>query len=301
MHSLPALPPLDGLVAMIAAARSGSFSAAAEELGLTHGAVSRRIRAVEVWLGTELFERHGRGVRLTPAGARFVRTVEQAFGSISCAAEQWRPHGGVPTLRLSVVPSFARLWLLPRLRTLQGDPPDLFLDISTEHRLADLRDGGIDLAIRYGAGSWPDLQSTLLFREELIPGAAPVLASRLGRSADPEALLRYPLVHDSDATQWRAWFSGAGVSYRLRPMDRRFEDYDLVLETAAAGVAIALIRLPLASEWVRSGRLSPIGRRSIPNPSAHFAVHRRDTVRAPLQRLIDRLKSLAGQRPGGEK
>jgi LysR family glycine cleavage system transcriptional activator len=293
MHSLPALPPLDGLVTMIAAARSGSFSAAAEELGLTHGAVSRRIRAVEVWLGTDLFERHGRGVRMTPAGVRFVRTVEQAFGSISSAAEQWRPHGGVPTLRLSVLPSFARLWLLPRLLTLQGDPPDLFLDISTEHRLADLRDGGIDLAIRYGAGSWPDLQSTLLFREELVPGAAPALASRL-KSADAKAILRHPLVHDSDASQWRAWFSGVDVSYRLRPMDRRFEDYDLVLETAAAGAAIALIRLPLAGEWVRSGRLSPIGRRSIPNPSAHFAVHRRDNVRAPLQRLIDRLRSLAG-------
>jgi DNA-binding transcriptional LysR family regulator len=190
MHSLPALPPLDGLVAMIAAARGGSFSAAAEELGSTHGAVSRRIRAVEVWLGTDLFERHGRGVRLTPAGVRFVRTVEQAFGSISCAAEQWRPHGGVPTLRLSVLPSFARLWLLPRLLTLQGDPPDLFLDISTEHRLADLRDGGIDLAIRYGAGSWPDLQSTLLFREELVPGAAPALVSRLRGATDPKAILR---------------------------------------------------------------------------------------------------------------
>lgn len=278
---------------MVAAAGTGSFTAAAEELGLTHSAISRRIRAVEVWLGTPLFERHGRGVRLTPAGQRFARTVEQSFDTIVRAAEQWRPHRGVQSVKLSVVPSFARLWLLPRLAVLQGDPPDLFLDVSTEHQLADLREGGVDLAIRYGSGSWPELQATLLFREDLFPVAAPSLASRLGADADARSILKYPLIHDSDASQWRSWFSAAGVTYRPRTMDRRFEDYDLVLEAAAAGVAVALIRLPLASEWMRSGRLRQVARHSIANPSAHFAVVRRGDVRAAVQRLLTRLTTLS--------
>jgi LysR family transcriptional regulator, glycine cleavage system transcriptional activator len=288
---------------MVAAAGTGSFTAAAEELGLTHSAISRRIRAVEVWLGTPLFERHGRGVRLTPAGQRFARTVEQSFDSIVRAAEQWRPHRGVQSVRISVVPSFARLWLLPRLAALQGDPPDLFLDVGTEHQLADLREGGVDLAIRYGAGSWPELQATLLFREELFPVAAPALAARLGANADARAILGHPLIHDSDASQWRSWFAAAGVTYRPRTMDRRFEDYDLVLETAAAGVAVALLRLPLAGEWLRSGRLRRVARPSIANPAAHFAVVRRGEVRPPVQRLLTRLRDLSaapdprGRRP----
>lgn len=293
MHSLPALPPLDGLVAVAVAARSGSFTDAAEELGLSHGAVSRRVQGVEAWLGTALFERHARGTRLTPAGQRFVAAVEQALGTIARAAEPWRQHRGVHTLRISAVPSFARLWLLPRLAILQGTPPDLFLDVTVDHRVVDLRDGDVDLAIRYGAGTWPELQATLLFREHLVPAAAPALAARLGRDVAPKALLQQPLLHDSDASQWRSWFAQAELRYRPRVLDRRFEDYDLVLETAAAGVAVALLRLPLASAWLDAGRLRRVSTRAIDNPAAHFVVHRRGDARPQVQRLISRLVAQA--------
>jgi DNA-binding transcriptional LysR family regulator len=293
MHSLPALPPLDGLLAVVAAARSGSFTDAAEELGLSHGAVSRRVQVVEAWLGTALFERHARGARLTPAGQRFVRSVEQALGTIARAAEQWRPHRGVHTLRISVVPSFARLWLLPRLAALQGSPPDLFLDVTTEHHVVDLRDGEVDVAVRYGAGTWPDLQATLLFREQLVPVAAPALAATLGRNVAPKSILQQPLLHDSDASQWRSWFADAGITYRPRVLDRRFEDYDLVLEAAAAGVAVALLRLPLAAAWLDTGRLRRISTRTLDNPSAHYIVHRRGDLRPQVQQLVARLLAQA--------
>src|SRR5690349_17693009 len=114
-HSLDSLPPLDGLSALIAAADTGSFTAAAEALNITHGSVSRRIAALEAWLGTILFERHGRGVRLTPAGQRFATDARRTLGILSRSADQWRPRRGRPTVRLTAVPSFARLWLIPRL------------------------------------------------------------------------------------------------------------------------------------------------------------------------------------------
>ena len=262
---------------MVAAAGTGSFTAAAEELGLTHSAISRRIRAVEVWLGTPLFERHGRGVRLTPAGQRFARTVEQSFDSIVRAAEQWRPHRGVQSVRISVVPSFARLWLLPRLAALQGDPPDLFLDVGTEHQLADLREGGVDLAIRYGAGSWPELQATLLFREELFPVAAPALAARLGANADARAILEHALIHDSDARVALVFAAAARPIVRAR-------------WTGASRTTISCSRpRPPVWPWRCSaspcrrvaalGPVARVARPSIANPAAHFAVIRRGEVR----------------------
>lgn len=290
---LPPAPPLDSLQVAVVAARAGSFTAAAEALGLTHGAVSRRVRAVEHWLGTPLFERAGRGVALTPEGLRLVRTAEQSFDAISRCADQWRPHRGVMTVNMSVVPSFARLWLLPRMRALQGEPQDLRIDLAVEHGLADVAGGAVDLALRYGGGHWPGLRSHPLLQERLLPVAAPSVAAALGPRAKPEALLRQPLIHDSDASQWRLWLAGAGVTrFRPRSVDRRFEDYDLVLLAAQAGLGIALARLPLAQPWLADGRLVAVSSRSVANPLAHFIVQRVDEDREPVLRLQARLAAL---------
>lgn len=290
-----ASPPLDSLQVAVVAARAGSFTAAAEALGLTHGAVSRRVRSVENWLGTPLFERAGRGVALTPEGLRLVRTAEQSFDAIARCADQWRPHRGVMTVNMSVVPSFARLWLLPRMRVLQGEPQDLRIDLAVEHGLADVAGGAVDLALRYGGGHWPGLRSHLLLQERLLPVAAPALAEALGPRAKPDALLRQPLLHDSDASQWRAWLAAAGVPrFRPRSIDRRFEDYDLVLLAAQAGLGIALARLPLAQPWLADGRLVAVSNRGIANPLAHYVVQRPDEDREPVLRLQARLAALAG-------
>lgn len=165
MHTSHALPPMDALAALLAAADSGSFTGAAETLGVTHGSVSRRIATLEAWIGVALFERHGRGVRLTPAGQRFAAETRQALGTLSRSAEQWRPWRGRQTVRLSLVPSFAKLWLLPRLAELERD--DLHLDLLIEHRVSDLDARESDIAIRYGSGRWDGLDARLLFAETL--------------------------------------------------------------------------------------------------------------------------------------
>ncbi|MEZ0471140.1 LysR substrate-binding domain-containing protein [Luteimonas salinilitoris] len=288
------LPPLEGLTAVLAAIRTGSFTAAADALGLTHGAVSRRIQWIERWLGTPLFERHARGVRATPAGQRFAREVEQALATISQSAEHWRPRRELETVRISVVPSIAKLWLLPRLRALQGTPPELRIELSVEHRLASLEGREVDLAIRYGAGAWPGLRTHLLMRETLFPVAAPDLAKRLGRQVSTERIANEPLLHDSDTTQWRAWLTSCGQRYRPHARDRRFEDYDLVLAAAEAGLGVALLRVPLAQSALASGRLLPLGDHVIHNPASHWIVTRAEEDRSTILRLVERMASEPG-------
>ncbi|MDQ8755325.1 LysR substrate-binding domain-containing protein [Sphingosinicella sp. LHD-64] len=291
MHNLDPLPPLDGLNALLAAAEAGSFTGAAEMLGITHGSVSRRIAVLEAWLGTSLFDRHGRGVRLTPAGQRFAADARQALGTLSRSADQWRPRRGRPTVRLAVVPSFARLWLLPRLARLERG--DIHVEVLMDHRPTDLDAQEADLAVRYGRGWWEGLDARLLFGETLRPAAAPALAAELGSDAAPEALLRRPLLHDSDVSHWRAWLTGAGIRYRPRWQDRRFEDYDSVLVAAEAGLGVALLRAPFAETAIAAGRLAYVAPRAEPNPAGHYACLRAGETRAAVIELADRLLALA--------
>lgn len=289
MHSSQTLPPLDGLTAVVAAHRTGSFTAAAEALELTHGAVSRRVQAVERWLGTPLFERHGRGVRATPAGQRFVAQVEQALGSIRESADRWRPRRELPTVRISVVPSFARLWLLPRLPELQESPAQRRIELQIEHRVADLAAGQSDLAVRYGRGQWRGARAQLLFAEQLFPVAAPDIAASLGAHAKPARLAEMPLLHDSDTSQWRAWLDEHGARFRAKAADRRFEDYDLVLAAAQAGLGVALLRSPLADQALAQGRLVRVSRHAIGNVAGHYVVSAAGEDRGAVLRTAELL------------
>ncbi|HVF17123.1 MAG TPA: LysR substrate-binding domain-containing protein, partial [Steroidobacteraceae bacterium] len=268
MHT--SLPSLEGILAVIAAHETGSFSGAADRLGITHGAVSRRVQAVEHWLATPLFERGARGVQVTPAGQRFIATAQQALATIRESADRWRPVRAQPVVRVSVVPSFARLWLMSRMTFLQGQPADVRIELQLEHRAVDLSADEADISVRYGKGAGKDVRGKLLFREHLYPVAAPSLAKQLGANAKPDRIAELPLLHDSDTRQWRAWLDAAGSRFRNHTHDRRFEDYDLVLAACEAGLGIALLRAPLADSYVNSGRLVQTSKRAIPNVHAHY-------------------------------
>lgn len=296
MHSTYDLPPIEGIMALLAAADEGSFSGAAAKLDLTHGSISRRIASLEHWLGTPLFERHGRGVRLTPAGLRFDREARQSLSALSHSAEQWRPRRGRQTIRLSVVPSFARLWLLQRLTAIEG--ADIHVDLSLEHRSLDLDAREADIAIRYGRGGWPGVDATRIMSEALTPVASPELRARLGASPAAEELLRLPLLHDSDTSQWRAFLRQQGIEYRPRWQDRRFEDYDTVLAAAEAGLGLALLRRPLADDRLASGRLMRLGDRELANPAGHFVCLRDGETRRAVLIARERLHLAAAQQAG---
>lgn len=277
---------------MLAAADAGSFTAAAEALGVTHAAVSRRVAVVEAWLGTPVFERRGRGVVLTPAGRRFASEVEGALNRIEQVADRWRPRRGGEVVRLSLVPSFAKLWLLPRMAGLQGDPPQVRVELLIEHRQLDLDAKEADLVVRYGRGNWPGLDAQLLFHEHLAPAASPTLAERIGAGASAVRIARHPLIHDSDTRQWRDWLAAEDVRYRPRQIDRRFEDYDMVLAAAEAGLGVCLVRLPFAEEWLTSGKLVLLSDRRSRNPDSHFVGMRHGESRPAVVELAKRMLQL---------
>jgi DNA-binding transcriptional LysR family regulator len=295
MHSSISLPPLEALAAMLAAARLGSFSAAAIDLGITHGSVSRRVHAVESWLGTPVFVRHGRGVHLTPAGEHFSRQVEAALAKIADVALDLRAARATPSrLRLSVLPSFARLWLMPRLAQLQRACPGLMLQILPEHRMANLDSSDADLAIRFGGGRWSGTDTQLLMKERLFAVAAPKLAKAL-RGQQPAALLDQTLLHDSDTQHWRAWCAQAGIAYRPRQGERRFDDYDLVLATAEAGLGVAIGRWPLVKAALDAGRLIRLEGPEFIGKKAHHVVTRNGETRLAVLELTRVLMTMAEQ------
>lgn len=292
-HSF-SLPPLESLTAVLAAGRTGSFSAAALELGVTHAAISRRVQAAESWLGVALFERHGRGVRTTPDGDRFIARVGEAFTMIARSGDQWRQRRGTEIVRLSILPAFAKLWLFQMLGKLQD--AHLRFDMLVEHRLADLDKGEVDIAIRCGNGQWTGVNSTPLFQEMVYPVASPALAARLGPNPPVSAILAETLVHDSTVTSWRAWLAAHDVPYnKPRPQDIRFEDYDTVLAALEVGLGIGMLRSPLGDPWVADGRLVPISPLWVPNPYLYHLVTRTGTPRPAVAEARDRMLTLAAE------
>jgi DNA-binding transcriptional LysR family regulator len=291
-HSSTPLPPLDPLRAFEAAARTGSFSAAAKLLNLTHGAISRQVGKLEHWLGRRLFERQARGVSLTPDGQRlYLRTIE-AFALIAESADRWVEQNHSSVVRLTSIPSICGLWLMPRLAQLEAGNPPLRIDLRVEHRSADLDSDGIDLAIRCGRGGMPGRQSVQLFEEYCFPIAAPALAVAVGEG-DPARLLDWPLIHDSDASGWRAWFAAQGLDYKPRRQDRRFEDYNLVLDAAAHGLGIALARPPLVQEVLASKRVVPVDPRKALNTVAYWLDRADGKLRPAAMELARRIMRAA--------
>jgi DNA-binding transcriptional LysR family regulator len=268
-HSPNTLPPLDAIRAFDVAARAGSFSAAAESLNLTHGAISRQIAKLERWFGQRLFERQARGVALTPEGQRlFLRTAE-ALSIIADGSDRWVEARGSAVVRLTSIPSISSLWLMQRLSAFEAGDPPLRIELSVEHRHVDLESEGGDLAFRCGRGRIPHRISVQLFEELCYPIAAPRLARHIGLGA-PERLLEFPLIHDSDATAWRAWFASHNIDYRPRPQDRRFEDYNLVLDAAAYGLGIALARPPMIEGSHHQNRVIAVDTHQVKNPVSYW-------------------------------
>lgn len=248
------LPPLTSLRQFEAAARYESFSKAAKELGQTASAVSHAIDALEKHLGIVLFKREGRGVALTAAGQTFVAYVRDGLTMIASGAERLP---GRPTDRhvvLSVVPTFAQRFLVPRIPGFRKQHPGIRLSIDTSHRLITFPHDTADLSIRFGRGVWPSAKSELLFRESLIPVASPSYLATITKAGVINWSLATFICVSLLEHDWGAWRRAVGMEAHVGD-ELHFDTAHLAYDAAVAGMGIALGRLPMVLPELESGAL----------------------------------------------
>jgi LysR family glycine cleavage system transcriptional activator len=255
------LPSLNALRAFEAAARHMSLSLAASELNVTPAAVSHQIRLLEEHIGLPVFARNGRGLALTDAGSAGLRDLREAFARLSAAMDAISSLGETGSLSVSVAPSFATKWLLPRLESFEREHPDIDVHVSASVEAPDFARDRVDAAIGYGAGGYAEIFSEKLLSESIIPVCRPdLLAGRTLRSAGD--LLGFSLLHDDSpdndpsCPNWETWLRAAGVPHADADRGPRFNQASLVIEAAILGKGVALAKSTLAAMDIKAGRLA---------------------------------------------
>src|SRR6266702_1796784 len=194
-------PSLTALRAFETAARTLSFTAAADELNQTQGAVSHQVSTLEARLGLKLFVREARGLKLTEAGQKYLPLVKDALDRLRTAEDLIRPIRP-SVLTITVSPNFASKWLVPRLGGFSVTHPNHDLRISASLQHVDFTREDIDLAVRHGNGDWPELHVTRLCAEELFPACSAALLQRGPQIRTPADLAGHVLIHDSSRKHW---------------------------------------------------------------------------------------------------
>jgi LysR family glycine cleavage system transcriptional activator len=268
--------PLNALRVFALACAHGGVRAAARELGIAHSSVSRHLAELETWLGVPLVEKRARTRAWTPTpqGEALGKAVLTGLRDIDAATLAVREARSPFAVTISTSPSFASRWLLPRLPALERAHPRIELSLLVNQHVENLDAGGIDLAVRMGAGPWPGLRAEVLMGDALYPVMAPELWKSAGRPSRPEHLASLRLLHDRDPQAtwelWRQQFGPASLKLQRGP---RFASTDLVLRAAAQGQGVALARHRMAADDVASGRLlRPFGDRAVRIEKAYWIV-----------------------------
>src|ERR1700759_4620550 len=242
------------LQTFVAVARAGKMKQAADELAVTPGAVSQRIRQLEEVAGRRLFTRTSTGVELSAAGEAMFVALAEPFQAIEAVDNEL----GAPSSRrvtVSTVPSFAATWLVPRLAMFGRLYPDIEIAVEAGNRPVDLKREPIDLAIRHGLGKYPGLESTWLVAAELIVVASPDLLKKRGPLKVPADCLAFPLLHDFNRRDWSLWFEAHGTAAPTSGKGPAFSDNHLIVRAAVAGQGLALVRDIYAEDAIRAKQL----------------------------------------------
>jgi LysR family glycine cleavage system transcriptional activator len=277
---------LNALKAFEASARRRSFAAAATELGVTAAAVGQQVRLLESWLGLRLFHREREGLSLTDEGALPLPDIRDGFERIAMGLARLRERERNKTLTVSVPPSFAAKWLLPRIETFRAAHPGVDLRLDATERLADFRHDGVDLAIRYGRGAYPGLTVIRLLEEEVFPVCSPSLLDGGLRLAEPRDLRRAPLIHDATISfddafpTWGMWLRAADVEGVDESRGLHLNSSLLATQAAVDGQGVALGRSVVVADDLATGRLArPFGP-ECPLGLAYFLVYPRTAFAA---------------------
>lgn len=248
------LPPLNALKAFEAAARSESFTRAAEELNVTQGAVSHQVKALEAILGIKLFNRERQRLLITQAGQEYLAVIRDALDRIAMGTERLVQRQTSGVLTVSTSPDFAAKWLVPRLGRFSEAHPDIDLRVSAATQYVDFAREDVDVAVRHGDGNWPGLDVVRLCSERLFPVCAPRLVSGRNRIIKAADLLKFPLLRLEDWKNWSRWFDAAGVATPAvqGPVLNRAS---MLIDAAVDGQGVALARTALAAWDLINGRL----------------------------------------------
>ena len=275
------LPPLNALRAFEAAARHLSFTRAAEELNVTQAAISHQVKGLEERLGVVLFRRLNRALLLTDAGQSYLPAVRDAFDRIAEATGDLKALDRAGVLTVSVLPSFAAKWLVPRLGGFRHAHPDIDVHIAPSDHLTDFAREDVDLAIRYGKGEWPGLRAERMLTEKICPVCSPRLLEGPHRLRTPADLGRHTLLHDDMRIDWRMWLLAAGVEGIDASRGPSFTDSSMVIQAAVEGQGVALGRSALAAADLATGRLVKPFDISLPAAAAYYVVCPEATAERP--------------------
>ncbi|MER9556974.1 transcriptional regulator GcvA [Mesorhizobium sp. M0323] len=273
------LPPLTTLPSFEAAARLLSFSKAAEELHVTHGAISRAIKNLEDQLGVQLFERGTRSVSLTALGEPYARAVREALAQLATATAAATARYSSSTLNVSTSDGFAGRWLVPRLYRFHRAHGDVDVRVSTSGKLTNFLGDGIDVAVRYGNGNYPGLTSEFLTGEEVFPVCSPKLLEGAHPLRTPQDLKHHTLIRDSFPIDWATWLASAGVEGVDPQSGITFDSATFAMESAAQGEGVVLGRTMLVAADLAAGRLvRPFGY-ALKSPSSFYFVYPPEAIR----------------------
>lgn len=250
------LPPLNALKMFEASARNLSFSGASEELFVTPSAVSHQVKALENFLGVELFHRSNRKVTLTTQGEQYLASVKHAFDEIEMATHRLSVTQGASVVQISVAPNFLIRWLMPRMSRFRALFPDVELQINASMGLLDFDRSSTDMAVYYGSGEWDDIEVEFLRKVMLVPVCGPGLLETGPPLEKPSDLANHTLIYVSKRTwEWDNWLKKAGVEFITPKGSMQLSSSQLTTAAAQENLGVALADQTLISREIESGKL----------------------------------------------
>jgi LysR family glycine cleavage system transcriptional activator len=285
---------LKGLNALTKVAEAGSINGAARLLGVTPSAVSHLIADVEAQVSAKLVDRDGRSATLTKIGRSLCKELAPAFEQIAEAVRRVRDQR--TELKISMVSTFALNWLIPRLPRFQCAFPDINVAISTTTRTVDLDIDGVDAAVRYGLGDWPQIEKQLIFREVLVAVAAPSL---VGQRPDIKQNVMLPRIAARHRlNDWSTWNKVAAVQWPSNSTGTLVETRALAIGAAIAGSGVLIIDAALVSGELATGRLVQVSETSVPCEEGYWIVWSKARSQKPAMRRFKQW--LVGEGHGGQ-
>lgn len=281
------LPPLNALRAFEAAARHLNFSKAAAELYVTPAAISHQIKGLEEFLGVQLFRRRNKNLLLTDSGQAALPALREGFARLADAIELMRSGDVERILTVSVAPSFAGKWLVPRLDRFRESYPGIDVRVDANSRLVDFARDDVDIAIRYGSGDYPGLHVDCLLADEIVPVCSPRLLTGSAPLKKPADLRKHTLLHIEDPIMsgaypdWKMWLLSAGIDDIDATRGPRFSQSNMAIQAAVEGHGVALAGSILVADDLAAGRLVKPFALSFPVNFCYYLVCPQATLAMP--------------------